>query len=214
MGEAQVREIAKTRQAIRDIDIVSPTTGVVIVRNLSPDQRLERGTEMYRVADWSKLWIFANVPPGEVSALKPGTKARVVVRETGTTLSATVSSTVPLFDKETRLPQVKLEAHNPQLVLRPDMYVEVNFEIPSRSAISILKTAVIDKGLDKIVYVETDDNVFEPRIVEPGSTYGDQVLIHRGLAKGDRVVVSGNFLMDSESRIRPEPLRAAVSGSR
>jgi Cu(I)/Ag(I) efflux system membrane fusion protein len=214
MGEAQVREIANSRQAIRDIDIVSPVTGMVIARNLSPGQRVERGTEMYRIADWSTIWIFVNVPPGEVSPLKPGTRASVVVRETGTILSATVSSAVPLFDEDSRLPQVKLEAQNPQLILRPDMYVEVNFDIPSRRAISVPKTALIDKGLDKIVYVETDDNVFEPRLVEPGSAFGDQVLIHRGLAEGDRVVVSGNFLMDSESRIRPDALHAAVRASR
>jgi RND family efflux transporter MFP subunit len=214
MGEAQVREIAQTRQALRDIDIVSPVTGIVIARNLSPDQRVERGTEMYRIVDLSKVLIFARVLPGEMSVLRPGTKGRVVVHQTEAILEATVSPAVPLFDAERGFLQLKLEAQNPGLVLRPDMYVDIDFNIPTPSGISVPKEVIFDKGLQKIVYVEIADNMFESRVVELGATFGDRVLIQRGLSKDDRVVVSSNFLLDSESRVRGETLRAAVSGSR
>jgi len=94
------------------------------------------------------------------------------------------------------------------------MYVDIDFNLPTPSGISVQREAILDKGLEKIVYVETADHMFESRVVELGTTFDDRVLIQRGLSKGDRVVVTGNFLLDSESRVRGETLRAPVRGSR
>jgi Cu(I)/Ag(I) efflux system membrane fusion protein len=204
MGEAQIREIGNTRQAVRDIDVVSPVTGVIFARKLSPGQRLERGTEIYRIVDLSTVWIAVSVSPEEMASLKPGTMARVVERRTGAVLNAMISSTFLMFDRESRLPWLKLEAHNAGLVLRPDMYVDVEFETSHPTGITVPKEAVLDKGREKIVFVQRvqrDDQLFEPRVVKVGEELGDRVVVKSGLSKGEKVVVSSNFLLDSESRL-------------
>jgi Cu(I)/Ag(I) efflux system membrane fusion protein len=211
MGEPQIHELAKTREATRDIEVVSPADGLVVARNLFQQQRLERGSEIYRIIDMSRIWIFASVLPGEMPVLRPGTKATVKVPNGGKSLEAVVSSAVPLVDSDRRTLQLKLEAQNPGLILRPDMYVDIEFQIPDMAGISVPTDAVIDGGIETIVYVATADNTFEPRVVELGSKFGDRVLVRHGLSEGDRVVVSGHFLGDSESRARRESLRVVAT---
>ena len=213
MGEPQIHQVAQKRVATRDIEIVAPADGMVVVRNLVQQQRLEPGTEIFRIVDLSRVWVFTSVLPGEMPFLKPGAKARIVIPQTGRTLQAVVSSAVPLVHPEGRVPQVKLEAQNPALLLRPDMYVNVELQISAPSGLCIPREAAVDNGIENIVYVETGNHTFEPRVVELGNTFGDRVLVRRGLSEGDRVAVPGHFLRDSESRTRKEPLLTATGES-
>jgi membrane fusion protein, copper/silver efflux system len=207
MGEPQIRELAKARQVTGDITLVAPVDGIVLSRSISPQQRFEKGTEFYRVADLSKVWIIADVYGDEAAALRPGAKATVLIRELSKTVTATVSDSPPLFDPTSRTLKLRLETDNPGMLLRPDMYVDVEFRAPAPQGISIPAEAVLDSGMQKIVYLETSDGVFEPRAVELGTSFGRRVTVKRGLAEGDRVVISGNFLIDSESRMKPGALR-------
>lgn len=207
MDVPQIRELAKTRQITADIKIVAPVDGIVLFRSISPEQRFEKGTEFYRVADLSKVWIVADVLSDETSALRPGTKATVLIRELSKTVTATVSDSPPLFDATSRTLKLRLETDNPGMFLRPDMYVDVEFRTPAPPGMSIPAEAVLDSGMQKIVYVETSDGVFEPRPVELGTSFGNRVTVKHGLAEGDRVVTAGNFLIDSESRMKPAALR-------
>jgi len=202
MGEAQIQELAKTRQTTRDITLSSPVDGIVLARNISPEQRFEKGDELYRIADLSKVWILADIYADQARALPPGARVKVTVRELDKTLYATVSQDPPLFDKTSRTLKLRLEADNPGLLLRPDMFVDLEFNAHLPAGLYIPQEAILDSGLQKIVYVEAKDDVFEPRSVEVGAAYGGRVKILRGLEEGDRVVTSGNFLIDSESRIR------------
>jgi membrane fusion protein, copper/silver efflux system len=131
----------------------------------------------------------------------------VNVRELARTVYATVSNSPPLFDPASRTLKLRLEADNPGLLLRPDMFVDVEFRTPAPAGISVPAQAVLDSGMQKIVYVETSDGVFEPRPVELGTAFGSRVAVKHGLAPGDRVVTSGNFLIDSESRMKPAALQ-------
>jgi membrane fusion protein, copper/silver efflux system len=201
MGDPQIKELAKSHQITRDIAIVSPVDGIVLARNISPLQRFDARTEFYRIADLSKVWIVADVFGNDMPTLRPGTRVRIFVRELSKTMSATVSNAAPLFDNDTRTLKVRLEADNPGLVLRPDMYVDVELKTPAPVGISVPTTAVLDSGMRKIVYVETSDGVFEPRLVELGPAFADRVLVTQGLAEGDRIVTTGTFLVDSESRM-------------
>jgi Cu(I)/Ag(I) efflux system membrane fusion protein len=210
MGNPQIKELIKTRVATRDIAIASPADGLVVARNLSPSQQLERGTEVYRIADLTKIWILADVFTGEAPLLPPGTKVRVVLRETRQVLSATVTRDLPIFDPESRALKVRLIADNPRLVLRPEMFVDLEFATRVPTGISVPVDAVLDSGLRKIVYVETQEGIFEARPVEVGAAYGNRIAIAAGLREGERVVVAGNFLIDSESRMRSGALRTAA----
>jgi len=98
--------------------------------------------------------------------------------------------------------KLRLEAENPGFVLRPDMFVDLEFSAKAPAGLAIPQDAVIDSGLEKIVYVEASEGVFEPRPVILGTAYGNFVTVTSGLAAGEKVVTSGNFLIDSESKMR------------
>jgi YHS domain-containing protein len=209
MGDPQIRDLARTKQITRDIEVTSPVDGVVLERNISREQRFEGHVELYRIADLSKVWILADLLGEDATLLRSGARVRVTVRELGKTLSATVSSAPPAFDPVSRTLKVRLEADNPGLKLRPDMFVDIEFDSKAPAGISVPADAILDSGLRKIVYVETSDGVFEPRTVEVGEAFGGRIAVKNGLAEGDRVVTAGNFMIDSESRMRtPAPQSA------
>src|SRR6476661_7698355 len=120
-----------------------------------------------------------------------------------TTIRARVSAAIPpQFDASSQSARVRLEADNPGAALRPDMFVDVHLQIALPPAIAVPVDAVLNAGLNKRVFVERADGAFEPRDVETGWRFGDRVEITKGLAAGEHVVISGSFLLDSESRMR------------
>jgi Cu(I)/Ag(I) efflux system membrane fusion protein len=201
MGEKEIAEIAENHHVNNSMHLVAPGNGIVLSRSVTPRQRFEKGAELYRIADLRKVWIVADVR-GNEGDFRPGTHARVHVPELARTFDAIVSSTVPLFDETSRTLKVRLEADNPSLALRPEMFVDVEFETHVPPGLSVPADAVLDSGLRKIVYVETHDGVFEPRPVEVAGIFGDLAILSAGVREGERIVVSGNFLLDSESRMR------------
>ena len=113
----------------------------------------------------------------------------------------TVSDVPPVFDPGSRTLKVRLEAENPGEILRPDMFVDVELPINLPPAISVPADAVLDSGFKKTVFVDDGGGFFEPREVETGWRIGNRVEIVKGLKLGERIVISGNFLIDSESRL-------------
>jgi RND family efflux transporter MFP subunit len=202
MGEPQIKDLAKTRQITRDIALTSPVDGIVLSRNISQQQRFDKGTEIYSIADFSRVWIIADVFGNEAQLFQPGARVRATARELGKDLYATVSNVPPVFDPASRTLKLRLEADNPGFLLRPDMFVDLEFSIQAPPGLSVSEEAVLDSGLQKIVYVQTAKDLFEPRPVEIGTVYGNRATVTRGLTAGERVVTSGNFLLDSESRMR------------
>jgi membrane fusion protein, copper/silver efflux system len=200
MGEEEIHSLEMNHHASSNLNLVAPGDGIVLSRSISPRQRFEKGAELYRIADLSKVWIIADVH-GSDGGFRPGTRVKVKAAELGKVVNATVTSAVPLFDEASRTLKVRLEADNPGLLLRPDMFVDVELEGGVPEGLSIPADAVLDSGLRKIVYVETRDGIFEQRPVEIAAVSGDQVVVAGGISEGDRVVVSGNFLLDSESRM-------------
>ncbi len=201
MGEPQIKELAKTHQITRDVTLNSPIDGVVLSRSVSAGQRFEPGDEFYRIADLTSVWITADIFSNEAQLFRPGTRVQVSVRERAKTVYATVSQDPPVFDPTSRTLKLRLEARNPDLLLRPDMFVDLEFSSKAPPGVSIPQEAILDSGLQKVVYVETSDGVFEPRRVTVGAAYGDYITVTSGLRFGDRIVIAGNFLIDSESRM-------------
>jgi Cu(I)/Ag(I) efflux system membrane fusion protein len=200
MSELQANEMTKTQQLTEDIRIVAPATGFIIVRNIFPGQRFEKGTEFFRIADLSSVWVMADIFEKDRELARPGASA--TVRYQGRALHARMSNVLPQFDPASRTLKARFELDNPGYVLRPDMFVDVEFQASLPAAIAVPVDAVIDSGLRKTVYVETSDGSFVPRQVETGWRLGDSVEIVSGLTAGERIVASGNFLLDSESRMR------------
>ncbi len=211
MGDLQIQEIARTRQISQTILIRSPATGFVTVRNVSPGQRFEKGSELYRIADLRRIWVLVDVFENEARYLKPGTIVQVNLPQQSKTYQARVSAVLPLFDPATRTLKVRLEMDNPGYVLRPDMFVDVELPVTFPPAVVVPADAVLDSGVRKTVFVDRGSGLFEPREVKTGWRFANRVEIVEGLEPGERIVVSGNFLLDSESRL--ELAAAGMSGS-
>jgi Cu(I)/Ag(I) efflux system membrane fusion protein len=202
MSRPQIDEIARTRKILPAVNLVAPATGFIVSRSVSPEQRFDRGLDFYRIVDLSHVWILANVSEAESRCLMPGARARVSLAQIpGSTFQARVGNVLPQFDPVSRTLQVRLEADNAGFTLKPDMYVDLEFAIRTPTGLVVPKEAVIDSGLRKIVYVDRGNGYFQPRTVQTGWRMGDRVQIVDGLKAGEHIVVSGNFLVDSESRM-------------
>ncbi len=201
MGDKQIDEIARTRERAQRVDMCSPTTGIIIFRNIFLGLKFVQGTEFFRIADLSHLWILVDIFENEGKYLNPGVKARVKLSHQEISFKAVVSNVLPLFDAATRTLKFRLEADNPDYALRPDMFVDVELPITLPLGITVPVDAVLDSGLKKTVFVDLGNGFFEPREVETGWRLGNRVEIIKGLKPEEKIVISGNFLIDSESRM-------------
>jgi RND family efflux transporter MFP subunit len=202
MDDSQIEEIGKTRQISLNITINAPATGFITARNVSPGQRFLKGTELYQLADLSQVWILADVFEHEVQYFKPGIVAEVQMPYQRKTYRAKVSDVLPIFDAGTRTLKVRLVTSNPGYLLKPDMFVDVVLPVSLPPAITVPADAILYSGLRKTVFVDRGNGYFEPRMVETGWRLGDRVEIVEGLDAGEKIVLSGNFFLDSESRLQ------------
>jgi membrane fusion protein, copper/silver efflux system len=199
---SQIREMGKRRELVRDIRVESPVDGFVLKRSVSPGLRFDRGFEFYRIADLSRVWILADVHRHDLPFIRRGASARITTAAGSQVLPATVSPSEPIFDDATLTMKVRLEAANPRRVLKPGMFVDVEFPVDLPETIVVPAEAIVDSGLRKMVFVDRGNGYFEPRMVETGWRSGDDVEVTKGLMPGERIVISGTFFLDSESRMR------------
>jgi Cu(I)/Ag(I) efflux system membrane fusion protein len=202
VSSSQLREMAKRRRLVQDIRVESPVDGFVLKRNVSPGLRFDRGFEFYRIADLNRVWILADVYRDQLPFIHRGASARISSAEASRALPATVSPSEPIFDEATLTLKVRLEAANPNLALKPGMFVDVEFPVNLPPALVVPADAIVDSGLNKTVFVECGDGNFVPRVVETGWRIGGDVQVTKGITAGERIVISGTFLVDSESRMK------------
>ena len=202
MSRTQIEEIRQRKEIPQSIQIYAPASGFVLARSISPGEKFEKGAEWYRIAELSQVWILADVFENDAQYLQPGKNVKVTLPRQGSVFQARVSTVLPQCDSTTRTLKVRLQAENPGFVLRPNMYVNVEFSIDLPAAISVPMDAVLDTGTRKTLFIDRGDGYFEPREVKTGWRFGDRVEVIEGLMEGERIVVSGNFLMDSESRMK------------
>ncbi len=205
VANSQIREMAKRREVVHDIRVASPVDGVVLKRSVASGLRFDRGFEFYQIADLNRVWILADVYREQLRSIRRGASARITTAEAGHALSATVSPSEPTFDEASLTLKVRLEAANPRRALKPGMFVDVEFPLDLPSRLVVPADAIVDSGLRKTVFVDCGNGNFEPRLVETGSRIGDDVEVTKGLTPGERIVISGTFFVDSESRMRAKP---------
>jgi Cu(I)/Ag(I) efflux system membrane fusion protein len=220
VSNSQLREMARRRELVQDIEVRSPVDGFVLKRSVSPGLRFDRGFEFYQIADLNHVWILADGYRDQVAFIRRGasaqiTAARITSAEASRALPATVSQSEPTFDDKTLTLKVRLEAANPNLALKPGMFVDVEFPIDLPSTLAVPADAIVDSGLRKTVFVDSGNGNFEPRLVETGSRIGDDIQVTKGLVPGERIVISGTFLVDSESRMKAgAPKAGAKTGAK
>ena len=202
MSKVQIKELSRTRRLTQDINIVAPVTSFVLTRNVSVGQKISRNDDLYKLADLSHVWILADLYENEGKYVRPGLKVKATLPNQNKTLYAVVSDVLPLFDATTRTLKLRLEVDNPEYALRPDMFVDVELPLTLPETVTVPAEAVMECGLKHIVFVDRGNGDFEPRKVETGWHLDDRVQILKGLTPGEKIVISGNFLIDSESRMK------------
>lgn len=204
----QIDEIARTGKPVTNITIYSPVSGYVTARNAFPKQRIMPDTELYTIIDLSRVWIMADVFESEASLVQINQPVTIDLSYGPPGgLKGRVDYIQPQIDPVTRTLKIRIEAENPRMALKPDMFVNVNFRIALPQHITVPRDAVLDAGLKKIIFVDRGNGYLEPREVETGEQLGDNIEILRGLRPDERIVISGTFLIDSESQ-----LKSAASG--
>jgi YHS domain-containing protein len=138
----------------------------------------------------------------EAQYIRPGEKVNLTYPYQNRTFEGTVSTVLPIFDPVSRTLKMRLEVNNPDFALRPEMFMDVELPVKLPPTITVPVDAVLDSGLKKTVFVARGQGFFEPRQVETGWRLGEKVEILKGLTPGEQIVVSGNFLIDSESRMK------------
>jgi RND family efflux transporter MFP subunit len=208
LSEDQIAAVERSGQPLRTVTLYAPVSGTVMMRNAFPKQRITPDTELYALTDLSRVWIIANLFESDAARLRLGAAAQVrPAYGAGRSFSARVTFINPQIDPQTRTLKLRLEAGNPRGELRPEMFVDLDFFTGQAAAVTVPAEAVLDSGLEQRVFVDRGDGHLEPRRVQTGARLAGRIEITSGLRAGERIVVSGTFLIDSESR-----LKAAAAG--
>ncbi len=201
--EYHIRELEKTGKVLRTLPIHSPITGTVIRMQARAGTYVTPGTELYFLADLSKIWILADVYEYELASVKRGQTAAVTLSyEPGTVLTGRVGFIYPTLDPKTRTAKVRFELDNLAEKLKPDMYANVELNVSLGIRLAIPQEAVIESGQKQVVFIHLGGGRLEPRLVKTGVKTGTDYEVVEGLKEGEHVVTSANFLIDSESRLK------------
>ncbi len=202
---SHLEKLTESGKASRAISMVSPANGVVIEKNAVAGMMFEPGMNLYRLADLSIIWIKAQIYEQDMPFVQLGQEARARIASLpGEAFVGRVTYVYPTLDPKTRTAQVRMEFHNPGLRLKPGMFTTVELESELEpSAILVPESAVLRSGDTTTVFVALDGGKFDPRNISIGQrdSSGKYQVLH-GLAAGERVVTSAQFMLDSESQLR------------
>lgn len=200
----QLQNLASTAATRRDLTFYSPVNGIVLEKKALQGMRFMPGDNLYRIADLSTVWVLADVAEEDIAHVRVGNRARVKINAyPDKTFDAIVSYVYPSLNPQTRTVPVRLELPNPQGLLKPAMYAQVEMAVGGKSALlTVPASAVIDSGTRSIVLIQLAEGRFEPREVTIGSRGDDYVQVLNGVSAGEQVVVAANFLIDSESNLK------------
>ena len=203
ISDEQLRKLDQSGEVSRTLTFYSPITGFVTERKAFPQTSVTPDTELYTVSDYSTVWVNADIFEYEVPFVKVGQRAEVQLSYyPGKTWKGRVSFIYPTVDAVTRTVKVRLEFSNPGFQLKPQMFADVDLKIDYGKPIVVPQEAVLDSGREQRVFVAKGDGYFEPRPITTGAKLDGKVVVLSGLKPGETVVSSGNFLIDSESRLR------------
>jgi len=207
--EKFIADIERMREIPVYANWPAPQDGEIVERVAVNGMRAAPGDVLFRIADHDVVWVLVDVAERDLSLIEVGQKASVRLRAyPDRVFNGKVALIYPHLMAETRTARIRIELPNPDQVLRPDMYADVEISTGTEAPIvTVSSSAVIDSGERQIVLLDKGDGRFEPRAVKLGRRGDGRVEIKEGLAENDKVVVSANFLIDAESN-----LKAALNG--
>jgi Cu(I)/Ag(I) efflux system membrane fusion protein len=220
-SEAQADEVIRTGAAQRQTSIAAPSNGVVIELNVREGQQVAPGMPLMKIADLSRVWITVEIPEAQAGSTREGRSAQARLSAVpGRAFDGRVDYLYPRLDTATRTLRARLVFDNAHGLLKPGMYADVALAGASRAnALVVPSEAVIRTGARNVVLVAESEGRYRPVEVELGPERAGRIVIVRGLEEGQQVVVSGQFLIDSEASLqgayqRMENTGADADGSR
>jgi membrane fusion protein, copper/silver efflux system len=204
MSEQAIAEIERTGDMALSVPWLAPQDGEILERAAVNGMRAAPGAVLFRIADHQVIWAMADIAERDLALISIGQKVSVRPRAYPNRIfSGEVALIYPHMNMQTRTARIRVELPNPDELLRPDMYADIEIATGSTSpALTVSDSAVIDSGERQIVLLDKGEGRFEPRAVKLGRRGGGRVEITDGLSDNDRVVVSANFLIDAESNLK------------
>ena len=204
MAPDDIAALERDRRVLANVTLRSPISGIVAELGVRDGMAVMPGATLFKIVDLGSVWVNAEVPEAYAAWVRPG--ADVLARVPawpGETFRGKVSAILPEVDAQTRTMKARVELANPGAKLKPGMYATLSFASPTvKPAVLVPSEAVIRTGTRSVVLLAEGEGRFRPVDVELGSESGGQTEIRRGLKAGERVVVSGQFLVDSEASLR------------
>jgi membrane fusion protein, copper/silver efflux system len=201
--DQQIEEMERTRKAQVNVTFHSPVRG--LVQNLQVDQgrRVMAGDHLVDVADLSMVWVWAEFFQEELPLLQKDLPMKITTSAFPAEEFKTRLSVIdPFINEAKRVVRVRIDVENPDSKLRPNMFVDVELQREMGEGLTIPSTAVIPTGKRNVVFVDKGGGRLEPRLVELGRKYGEAYEVRGGLKESERVVASGNFLIDAEAKVQ------------
>lgn len=203
ISDEQIRQLDQSGKVTKDLTFYSPITGFVTDRKAYPQTSVTPDTELYTVSDLSTVWATADIYEYEVPFVHLGQKVTLTLTYyPGKTYTGSISYIYPTVDPQTRTVKVRLQLPNPGFILKPQMFADAQLQVNYGNQILIPQEAVLNSGAEQQVFVVHPGGVFEPRKITLGPVFDGNVAVLSGLKPGETVVTSGNFLVDSESRLK------------
>lgn len=205
ISKRDIDRLVETRNVRKNLTLYAPTEGVVTHLMVRKGMEVGANNNLYTIADLSRIWVYADVYEYELPWVKEGQHAAIDLSYLpGRVFEGTVTYVYPFLDPKTRTARVRVELDNPELILKPDMFANVTIQTETRAdVLAVPEEAVIRSGRRSLAIVAAGDGRFAPREVTLGIDSGDGwVEVQDGLTAGDRVVTSGQFLIDSESKLQ------------
>ncbi len=202
--EHQIRQLNQTRKVMKGLHMHSPVDGTVINIGARDGQRVTPNTELYKIADLSRVWVLVDLYEDDIPWVSVGDEAHMrVTGVPGHVFQGKVSFIYPYLDARTRTLKVRLEFDNPKQALKPEMFANVSIKAGKQfNAVVVPLEAIVRTGKQARVFVQRDVGKFEPRKVVLGVGADGLVQVLSGVEAGEVVVTSGQFLIDSESRLK------------
>ena len=214
LAPQQLKTLEERGEPQTYVTLSAPASGIVIEKMAVKGMRVEPGTKLYRIADLSTVWLYMDIYESEVPLVREGQKVTITLSSyPKETFSGTITYIYPYLDIQTRTNKVRVEFANPQGKLKPGMYANSEIDVNLGTVLTVPESAALQSGLKQLVFVELEPGVFTPRVVKLGVKADSRFAVVAGLAAGDRVVTSGNFLLDSESKLQSATSMMGMMGA-
>jgi Cu(I)/Ag(I) efflux system membrane fusion protein len=215
MSEEQIAALQRDGKVRNRVTLRAPVSGVIAELGAREGMTVTAGMTLFRIAGLGTVWVVAQVPEAQAGWLVPGSQVEArVPAYPGETFIGRISAILPEVNAATRTLRARIEVANPGAKLKPGMYATVGFISRPRESLLVPAEAVIRTGERNVVIVAEGEGRFRPVEVEVGAESGADVEIRKGLQAGERVVVSGQFLIDSEASLRSTLARLESPGEK